>query len=35
MKSPPKQIEDAEAHDLVEKFIAQNARKKARAKATA
>jgi myo-inositol-1-phosphate synthase len=35
MKSPPKQIADAEAHDLVEKFIAQNARKKTRAKATA
>ena len=32
MKSPPKQIPDAEAHDAVERFIAQNARKKARAK---
>jgi myo-inositol-1-phosphate synthase len=28
MKSPPKQIPDAEAHDLVERFIAQNARSK-------
>jgi len=35
MKSPPKQIPDAEAHDAVERFIAQNARKAARAKATA
>ena len=35
MKSPPKQIEDNNAHDLVEKFISQNARKKARAKARA
>jgi myo-inositol-1-phosphate synthase len=34
MKSPPKQIPDAEARDAVERFIAQNARKKARAKAT-
>jgi myo-inositol-1-phosphate synthase len=34
MKSPPKQLPDAEAHDAVERFIAQNARKKARAKAT-
>jgi myo-inositol-1-phosphate synthase len=33
MKSPPKQIPDAEAHDLVERFIAQNARKVTRAKA--
>jgi myo-inositol-1-phosphate synthase len=35
MKSPPKQIPDAEAHDAVERFIAQNARKPARAKAKA
>ncbi len=35
MKSPPKQIEDNEAHDLVERFISQNARKKSRAKSTA
>jgi myo-inositol-1-phosphate synthase len=35
MKSPPKQIPDAEAHDLVERFISQNARKPARAKAAA
>jgi myo-inositol-1-phosphate synthase len=35
MKSPPKQIPDAEAHDLVERFISQNARKRARAKAGA
>jgi myo-inositol-1-phosphate synthase len=35
MKSPPKQIEDNEAHDLVERFIAQNARKTSRAKAKA
>ncbi len=34
MKSPPKQIPDAEARDAVERFIAQNARKKASAKAT-
>ena len=34
MKSPPKQIPDAEARDAVERFIAQNARKKARAKTT-
>jgi myo-inositol-1-phosphate synthase len=33
MKSPPKQIEDGQARDLVERFIAQNARSKARAKA--
>jgi myo-inositol-1-phosphate synthase len=35
MKSPPKQIPDAEAHDLVERFISQNARKPARAKTAA
>ena len=34
MKSPPKQIEDNEARDQVERFIAQNARK-TRAKAAA
>ncbi|MFL6008005.1 MAG: inositol-3-phosphate synthase, partial [Gaiellaceae bacterium] len=27
MKSPPKQIPDDDAHDAVEKFIKQNARK--------
>ena len=27
MKSPPEQIADDEAHDRVEQFIAQNARK--------
>ena len=35
MKSPPKQIPDAQAHDMVERFISQNARKAARAKAKA
>jgi myo-inositol-1-phosphate synthase len=35
MKSPPKQIPDAEARDAVERFIAQNARTKSRAKAKA
>jgi myo-inositol-1-phosphate synthase len=35
MKSPPKQIPDAEAHDAVERFIQQHARKPARAKAKA
>jgi myo-inositol-1-phosphate synthase len=35
MKSPPKQIEDSEAHELVEKFIKQNTRAKPRAKTTA
>ena len=35
MKSPPKQIDDDDAYDGVEKFIIQNARKKTRAKATA
>jgi myo-inositol-1-phosphate synthase len=33
MKSPPKQIPDAQAHDMVERFISQNTRKAARAKA--
>jgi myo-inositol-1-phosphate synthase len=32
MKSPPKQIPDAEAHDAVERFIAQNARTRAKAR---
>ena len=35
MKSPPKQIPDAEARDAVERFIAQNARTKSRGKAKA
>src|SRR5918997_8682 len=35
MKSPPKQIPDAEAHDAVERFIKQHSRTKQRAKATA
>jgi myo-inositol-1-phosphate synthase len=35
MKSPPKQIPDAQARDAVERFIAQNARTRSRAKATA
>ena len=35
MKSPPKQIPDAQARDAVERFIAQHARAKARAKAKA
>jgi myo-inositol-1-phosphate synthase len=35
MKSPPKQIPDAEARDAVERFISQNARTKSRAKAKA
>jgi myo-inositol-1-phosphate synthase len=35
MKSPPKQIEDSEAHELVEKFIKQNTRAKSRTKTTA
>ena len=35
MKSPPKQIPDAEAHDAVERFIGQNARKTSRAKVKA
>jgi myo-inositol-1-phosphate synthase len=35
MKSPPKQIVDDEAHELVEQFIAKNARKQAKQPATA
>ncbi|MEZ5101388.1 MAG: inositol-3-phosphate synthase [Thermoleophilia bacterium] len=35
MKSPPKQIQDDEAHDAVEQFIRKNARAKAAAKAKA
>jgi myo-inositol-1-phosphate synthase len=35
MKAPPKQIPDAQARDAVERFIAQNARTKTRAKAKA
>jgi myo-inositol-1-phosphate synthase len=35
MKSPPKQIPDAQAHDMVERFISQNTRKAARTKAKA
>jgi myo-inositol-1-phosphate synthase len=35
MKSPPKQIDDGDAFDGVERFIKQHARKQARAKATA
>jgi myo-inositol-1-phosphate synthase len=35
MKSPPKQIVDDEAHELVEQFIAQNARAKKKAPAAA
>jgi myo-inositol-1-phosphate synthase len=35
MKSPPKQIADDDAHDAVERFIAQNARTKGKAKAQA
>jgi myo-inositol-1-phosphate synthase len=31
MKSPPKQITDDEAHDLVESYIAQNTRQKTKA----
>jgi hypothetical protein len=31
MKSPPEQIADDDAHDLVEQFIAQNARTKVKA----
>jgi myo-inositol-1-phosphate synthase len=34
MKSPPKQIVDDEAHELVEQFIAQNARKQVKQAAT-
>ena len=33
MKSPPKQIVDDEARELVESFIAKNARAKAKASA--
>ncbi len=33
MKSPPKQIQDDKAHDLVEQFIAKHARAKPKAKA--
>jgi myo-inositol-1-phosphate synthase len=33
MKSPPKQIEDDRAHDLVEQFIKKNARTKSKTKA--
>jgi myo-inositol-1-phosphate synthase len=33
MKSPPKQIPDAEAFTAVERFISQNARKATRARA--
>jgi hypothetical protein len=35
MKSPPKQIPDIEGRDAVERFIAQYARTKTRAKAKA
>jgi myo-inositol-1-phosphate synthase len=35
MKSPPKQIPDAQARDLVERFISQNARKRSRARSAA
>jgi hypothetical protein len=35
MKSPPKQIVDDEAHELVEQFIAQNARANKKAPAAA
>ncbi|HEV3407200.1 MAG TPA: inositol-3-phosphate synthase [Gaiellaceae bacterium] len=35
MKSPPKQIPDDKAHELVERFIAQNARSKAKTPAKA
>jgi len=35
MKSPPKQIEDDRAHDLVERFIRENARTKSKTKASA
>jgi myo-inositol-1-phosphate synthase len=35
MKSPPKQLPDAEARDAVERFIRQHARKPARTKSTA
>jgi myo-inositol-1-phosphate synthase len=35
MKSPPKQIEDDRAHDLVERFIRENARTKSKTRAAA
>ena len=35
MKSPPKQIDDDDAYDMVERFIAQNARTETRSKAKA
>jgi hypothetical protein len=35
MKSPPKQIDDDDAHDGVESFIKRHARNKARAKTSA
>jgi myo-inositol-1-phosphate synthase len=35
MKSPPKQIPDAQARDAVERFIGRHARKPARARAEA
>ena len=35
MKSPPKQIQDDEAYDLVEQFIKRNALKAAKAPASA
>jgi myo-inositol-1-phosphate synthase len=35
MKSPPKQIVDDEAHELVERFIKQNTRKQVKERATA
>jgi hypothetical protein len=35
MKSPPKQIQDDEAYDLVEQFIKKNAMNTARAEVSA
>jgi hypothetical protein len=35
MKSPPRQIVDDEAYELVESFIKKNVRKTAKAKTTA
>jgi hypothetical protein len=35
MKSPPKQIRDDEARELIERFITQNAVKKSKASARA
>jgi hypothetical protein len=35
MKSPPKQIVDDEAHELVERFIKQNERKRVKQPAKA